>query len=956
MRYYKVMGIGHDVDADMFSEMKVLYGQLDGEAMVMPYYRGGFYRDDDGASVKPNLMFAVITAGSDIERLGVERILQRAFDMWGVGHVDVVSVDECTFRECFDEGSRFRSEFYSHDARALMNLGTFYRFMTKASHTGIREHLIGGKVDAATAFERADGTAHAQGLRAELERIFARTADGSDGRSGRIPVHYVIEGGSATDADATVNILLTALRSTGRLDSRHVFTFDLDDRLGWDHIDDEVVRLLMSEQTIRAMDGNALVVRYGALDGEGIFDLTSHRMLGMLVDLLNSTENSIQVVFSVPAGKTEVVRRLRTSFDLPLVHIAYDAGMAASCHDLAGAAERMRLMAHAQGVAADADMDRLLCRRMDAHGTVVVEEVYAEWLALREARDRHPEYAPEIEAAISVEDAAGGSALDRLERLIGLDDAKRLVRDVVKRIRMNRRLMERGLPTQPFSLNMVFAGAPGTGKTEVAHLYAEVLKEARVLREGRLVSVSGAKVFDVDKAFKAAAGSVLFIDEAYSMLGWSDGIASLIANMEQHRHDTVVILAGYEGHMNALLDSNPGFRSRIGFTVPFPDYTGAQLLEIFELLCRNGGMRLASGVRERVRDIIERSGRRTDQGNARFIRKLYEDAVGAQQVRLSDWDAASLSEDDLLTLTLDDVPEAPGCGMGSRPAREELAGLVGLSEVKRLVSSRLDLARMQKVRRDAGLVVPSMPLHMAFKGAPGTGKTEVARLVARILREEGVLSVGRLFECGAHDLLSGMPGTSGDLVADLFQQARGSVIFIDEAYALLYGGAAGDEAIATIIDQMEKLRDEVVVIFAGYADKIEQLFAANPGFASRVKAQMSFPDYGTDELMRILDMMVADRGLTLGRGAVRAAHATLERIAGAKEGGNARAVRNLLEQALLEQSVRLARRMDAAGADGGAASPRVRQLRTLTASDIERAAAVLRGGPKGAGVGFCKAA
>ncbi len=116
-------------------------------------------------------------------------------------------------------------------------------------------------------------------------------------------------------------------------------------------------------------------------------------------------------------------------------------------------------------------------------------------------------------------------------------------------------------------------------------------------------------------------------------------------------------------------------------------------------------------------------------------------------------------------------------------------------------------------------------------------------------------------------------GIGHDVDADIFSEMK-----------VLYGQLDG-EAIATIIDQMEKLRDEVVVIFAGYAEKLGQLFAANPGFASRVKAQMSFPDYSADELMRILDMMVADRGLTLGRGAVRAAHATLERIAGAKEGG-----------------------------------------------------------------------
>ncbi len=245
-----------------------------------------------------------------------------------------------------------------------------------------------------------------------------------------------------------------------------------------------------------------------------------------------------------------------------------------------------------------------------------------------------------------------------------------------------------------------------------------------------------------------------------------------------------------------------------------------------------------------------------------------------------------------------------GLKKGAKSGREELQALIGLEEVKKLVSARMDLAKMQKIKRDAGMEAGFIPMHMAFKGNPGTGKTEVARLIGRILREEGVLSVGDFFECGKQDLVSAAPGESAKQIAGLFQAARGSVIFIDEAYTLL--GPGGSEAVTALIDQMEKLRDEVVVIFAGYTDEINELLDANPGFASRVRTQVEFPDYTADELVEILHFMADAQEYSLSRGVDRKVRGVVEAAMGEKRFGNARFMRNLLEEALLQQSVRLA--------------------------------------------------
>ena len=165
------------------------------------------------------------------------------------------------------------------------------------------------------------------------------------------------------------------------------------------------------------------------------------------------------------------------------------------------------------------------------------------------------------------------------------------------------------------------------------------------------------------------------------------------------------------------------------------------------------------------------------------MRKLFEDACGRQQTRLArNTPAEGYTEETLSLLLPDDVGTV--AARPAKSAREELDELIGLGPVKELVAGRIALMQAQKARRDAGIDAPFIPLHLAFKGNPGTGKTEVARLIGRILKEEGILSVGDFYECGRQDLVAGFVGGTAPKVEALFQRAKGSVIFIDEAYAL----------------------------------------------------------------------------------------------------------------------------------------------------------------------------
>lgn len=915
MRYFRAFYVVDTEERDTnLRSLPALYTSFDDKVFALPYHHMGW--EEKGQA---NFAVSLIFKDSGVSEGTAQDRMNDAMQLWSIDDIShQTRFEECTIEEIFMDcmSRRFSNCSFEEDQiKRLLNLNGTCSFIT-SSRFGMKESVVEPFDAPEKLFELTADTPYASNLAAELERVFAiqETADG--GMVPHAPITYLVEGNAFSDADEAIKILVGALHASGRIGSGHVFTINVDDHDRWLRQDSDY-RSYINHQLIRAIEGNTLVIRYGIFDSATGYDIDSYKLLTSLLDLMEHAAVGTQLILSVPENNPDLVARLRKRYDKPIMLIMKDQGTAMSKGSFERNLETMERMAADRGVKSDESMATLLLKRMRAARDTELESVFEEWLAYHNACLTYPQYAAVIREAIDqgiTDDEV--SAQVRLDGLIGLDHVKEHIRNIIMRIEMNKCLVEKGLPERHFSMHMTFVGAPGTGKTEVARLYAEILKDKGVLSEGRLITVSGGGGFKVKETFEKAKGSVLFIDEAYGLLNHSGMITELIAQMENNRADTVVILAGYEGHMNALIASNPGFRSRIGFTIKFPDYSCDELRSIFTYMCEGQQLILSAGVEEAVRDIVERGGRRADHGNARFVRKLFEDSVGGQQVRLAkqmkeDPDAL-VSLEDLRTLTVKDVEQAKS-SLGLKEddgmtAREKLDGLIGLEPIKKLVNARMDFARVQKVKRDADLKVPFIPMHMAFKGNPGTGKTEVARLIGRILHEEGVLSVGEFFECSKKDLVFAGSGMSSEAVATLFQAARGSVIFIDEAYTLLepHKGGSGDEAITAILDQMEKLRDEVVVIFAGYTKEIEDLLDSNPGFASRVKAQLEFPDYTVDELVSILHHMVEDQGFKLAEGVDDKVSKIVERAMGEDGFGNARFIRSLLEDAQVAQSVRLA--------------------------------------------------
>ncbi len=517
-----------------------------------------------------------------------------------------------------------------------------------------------------------------------------------------------------------------------------------------------------------------------------------------------------------------------------------------------------------------------------------------------------------------------------LAGLVGLSSIKTRVQEVTQYLGFLKLRQGKGLAeSAKIDLNAVFTGNPGTGKTTVARLLGGIYHQLGLLSKGQLVEVDRVDLVGkyightaplVKEAINKARGGVLFIDEAYSLARGDDDfrdfgrevIEILLRELSDGPGDLAVFVAGYPQPMKVFLDSNPGLRSRFVTHFEFPDYTPEELLAIGERVAQKRGVAFSPEARALLEQALLEGYRKRDAsfGNARFVTGVVDGAKLGLGVRLmKEGGATQLSEQALSTIqAVDmqrvlaprkrDIVEIPVQEGELHAAVCELKALTGLNEIKHAID---DLVKLVRYYRETGKSLhKTFALHTVFTGSPGTGKTTVARLLARVFKALGLLERGHLVECDRQALVAGYTGQTAIKTGKVLDQAHGGVLFIDEAYSLVHD--AGSEAIEVLLKRMEDARGDLAVVVAGYTQQMEQFMSVNPGLKSRFDRTFHFADYTPIELYEITLSMLKREDLAPD---VEASRQLLRHWQSTPAGGNARSVRKLVEASVKRQHLRL---------------------------------------------------
>jgi AAA+ superfamily predicted ATPase len=536
------------------------------------------------------------------------------------------------------------------------------------------------------------------------------------------------------------------------------------------------------------------------------------------------------------------------------------------------------------------------------------------------------------------EDSVGESIeelLDKLDGLTGLETVKKEVRSKIEGVVVQQNAIELGAKRSDGfgTLHMLFKGGPGTGKTTVARIIGKIYQKLGVLPKGNVFvecsrkdlvgEYQGHTAKKTHDKVMEALGGVLFIDEAYSLVqGQGDtfgleALSTLVADIENYRDSIMVILAGYSEEIEELISHNPGLASRFPNEIQFEDYTSNEMADIFGYIVREKGMLLDRNTSDAVLRLIKEKSAKKDFGNARGVRNLVEKVKSSMERRLMEMKSEGelLSRNDYDIIRAQDIEAI----INQKSVKEktvedlmkELENMTGLASVKRKVREMVALIKRKQISEELNYEVNNSfgSLHLVFLGNAGTGKTTVARLIGQIYEKLGVLNNGDIFvECSRAGLIGQYQGHTTKKVEDKVKEAEGGILFIDEAYDLCHGNNDdfGREIVSTLLKAIEDKRDNLMVIMAGYKDKIEEFFSTNQGLKSRMATQIIFEDYTVEELTRIFYYMAASNRLNVEDGLEDFIMQRIsEELQKQTDFGNARGVRNLYEEVIRKQALRL---------------------------------------------------
>ncbi len=530
--------------------------------------------------------------------------------------------------------------------------------------------------------------------------------------------------------------------------------------------------------------------------------------------------------------------------------------------------------------------------------------------------------------------------LVKLDELIGLDEVKKNIRNHINYINFIKLRKEKGFEDGgKLSLHSIFTGNPGTGKTTVVNMLGRLYKKMGLLSKGHVKEVDrsdlvasyiGQTAPKVKKVIEEAKGGILFIDEAYSLTRTKEDsndfghevLEILLKEMSDGTGDIAIMCAGYPKQMANFIESNPGLKSRFSHYFNFEDYLPEELSLIAELAGRKKDITITSEAKTYMDEMFVEAYRIRDNafGNARYVYSVIDEAKMNLGLRLMNQaDVAELSNEVLSTVELVDF-EKVFEGRGKKKLKldinekllkeglAELNALTGMNNIKEEINELVKLVRFYKeTGRD---VLNKFSLHSIFTGNPGTGKTTMARIIAKIYKGLGLLEKGHVVEVDREGLVAGFVGQTAIKTAEKIDAAIGGILFIDEAYAL--SGRSGDndfgqEAVQIILKRMEDMRGQFGIIAAGYPDKMNEFLDSNPGLKSRFDRTFIFKDYSPEEMYLIGVAILAKEKITPDEEAAAHLQKYFTHLYNTRDKyfGNARTVRQTIEEAIKNQNLRL---------------------------------------------------
>jgi SpoVK/Ycf46/Vps4 family AAA+-type ATPase len=540
-----------------------------------------------------------------------------------------------------------------------------------------------------------------------------------------------------------------------------------------------------------------------------------------------------------------------------------------------------------------------------------------------------------------VEEETIEQLLAKLDELVGMEHVKKSIRDHINYINFMKLRKDKGFEDGgKINLHSVFTGNPGTGKTTVVNMLGKIYKKMGLLSKGHVKEVDrsdlvaqyiGQTAPKVKKVIEEAKGGILFIDEAYALTRTKEDsndfghevLEILIREMSDGTGDIAIMCAGYPKEMQNFVDSNPGLKSRFSHYFHFDDYLPEEMFEIAELAAKKKGVTITDDAKHYMQEMLIEVYRTRDHsfGNARYVYSLIDEAkmnLGLRLMNLAN--VAEMSNEDLSRIELQDMLKVFASqgkkklilDVNEKLLKEglaELNNLTGMNNVKEEINELVKLVRFYKeTGRD---VLNKFSLHSIFTGNPGTGKTTVARIVAKIYKGLGLLERGHIVEVDRESLVAGYTGQTAIKTGEKIDEAQGGILFIDEAYALAgknSNDSYGQEAIQVILKRMEDLRGQFGVIVAGYTENMNEFIESNPGLKSRFDRTFHFADYTPEEMHAIALNLLDKEKITPDAEANDHLKSYFQHIHihRDKHFGNARTVRQVIEEAVKNQHLRLA--------------------------------------------------